>query len=462
MIRWFINLIILIIVTISCNSSYYRRSSSLSTLFIEGRYDEADAFLEKNVKWSKGGDKLLYYLNRGLISHFLKDYDKSNSFFEEAYKLSENYRVSYLKNSLSFITNSTVVDYTGEDHELLLLHYYKVLNFIHLNKFESALVECRRLEIKLAKLRDKYSKDSEYRRDAFVYNLMGIIYHASNDYNNAFIAYRNALEVYENDYKDFWQINIPEQLKADLLYCAYMSGLYDEYQFYLDKFGPNYKVVDDNLCELVCIWNNGLVPIKDDWGISFSIVRGANNDVYFINNDLDLFFAFPLGGEVGDDIFDLQFIKVSFPKYLEREPFYDEAKFIVGEKVFNLELIEDVNNVAFKLLSQRMVYEFSVSLLRCAIKKLTEHSIRKQNNLAGALIGGLNFFTEKADTRNWNLLPHSIYYSRIKLDPGKHNFSFVTKSSKNGFNKVYNDSVDLHNNHIFFLVFNSPYCLDAL
>ena len=38
---------------------------------------------------------------------------------------------------------------------------------------------------------------------------MGMIYDASGDKNNAFIAYRNAYEAYENSYGKLFNINTP-------------------------------------------------------------------------------------------------------------------------------------------------------------------------------------------------------------------------------------------------------------
>ena len=91
--------------------------------------------------------------------------------------------------------------YAGEDHELVLMHYFKALNFLRMNQFDEALVECRRINNKLNLLNDRYEKKkNRYRRDAFALNLMGIAYEASGDVNNAFIAYRNAYEAYDEDY----------------------------------------------------------------------------------------------------------------------------------------------------------------------------------------------------------------------------------------------------------------------
>src|SRR5690606_26879271 len=90
------------------------------------------------------------------------------------------------------------------------------------------LVECKRMNIRLNQLSDKYKSDNKYKRDAFIHLLMGIIYDANKDYNNAFIAYRNALEVYQTDYQKMFNLGPPEQLKQDLLRTAYLSGFNEE------------------------------------------------------------------------------------------------------------------------------------------------------------------------------------------------------------------------------------------
>ena len=49
-----------------------------------------------------------------------------------------------------------------------------------------------------------------------------------------------------------------------------------------------------------------------------------------------------------------------------------------------------------------------------------------QNKDAGFVLSALNAITEKADTRNWQSLPHSIYYQRVSLAEGSHAIDLVT------------------------------------
>ena len=66
-----------------------------------------------------------------------------------------------------------------------------------------------------------------------------------------------------------------------------------------------------------------------------------------------------------------------------------------------------------------MGIEFSKSILRVALKKFSEHQMRQENENGAALLSIVNAITEKADTRGWQTLPHSIYYGRIPLKQGE-------------------------------------------
>src|SRR5690606_16822618 len=148
----------------------------------------------------------------------------------------EDYRINYFHEAAGYLTNPNMSVYRGEDHEHLMLLYFKAINFLKMRKPEEALVECRRLNIRLNQLSDKYQSEQKYQRDAFIHNLMGIIYQTTGDYNNAFIAYRNALEIYEPDYSRLFSLSAPQQLKVDLLNTAWWTGFMDEFEYYKNKF----------------------------------------------------------------------------------------------------------------------------------------------------------------------------------------------------------------------------------
>jgi hypothetical protein len=93
--------------------------------------------------------------------------------------------------------------------------------------------------------------------------------------------------------------------------------------------------------------------------------------------------------------------------------------------MYPLELAEDINKIAFKSLQDRMALEFSKTLIRAAIKKAAEHSLKKEHEGWGAVLGAVNALSEKADTRNWQTLPHSILYTRVPLHEGTNETQFT-------------------------------------
>jgi hypothetical protein len=115
---------------------------------------------------------------------------------------------------------------------------------------------------------------------------------------------------------------------------------------------------------------------------------------------------------------------VAFPKYDERAEYYRQGTLSVDSISIPLEHAENITRIAIHSLRERMVLEFSKGLLRAALKKATELSIKKEDEGLAALIGVVNAMTEKADTRNWQTLPHSIYYARVPLKVGSNQVTF--------------------------------------
>ncbi len=422
-----------VLLTLCACGTYYQKHAKFHQLFLSDRLAEADALLASDKRAERRKTRLLHYLNRGVVAHLMGRYEESNEFLEQAYVTHEGFMTNYLEEGLAFLINPVVTDYRGEDHEALLLHYYKALNFLQLRQYDAALVECRRLNIKLNLLNDKYDSDQKYRRDAFIHTLMGLIYQANHDYNNAFIAYRNAVEIYQDDYGKLFGQTVPAQLKRDLIYSAYKTGFADQVTYYKRLFGLAYDPAQEATDgDVVLLWNNGLGPVKHEWGITFVIVQGAGGMVFFENRELGLAFPFPLPpeGNKKEALLGLKFVRVVFPEYQERPLMYTKATVTTayGQRQ-SLELAEDVNAISFQILKQRMMLELGKSLLRLALKQGLEHQIRKYNDVLGIIVSGINFATEQADTRNWQTLPHSIYYTRLRLPEGTHTIYFRASSA---------------------------------
>ncbi len=456
---------ITILFLVSC-ATYYQRQESFNALLLKGDLEQADATMAKDKKAPNGRNRLLYNLNRGSVNWMLGKSVESNTFFNQADIIAEDYQKTAASTALTYISNPMMAEYKPEDFEVVLIHYYKAINWLNLGNYENALVECRRLNIRLNALNDKYpTRRNRYKVDAFGLNLMGMVYDASGDYNNAFISYRNAVEAYETNYDTLFNVKAPIQLKKDLIRAAYRTGFRQEAEGYEKKYNLKYEATEATKGELVFFWNNGLGPIKGENSINFTILPGQQGLVTFVNQEYGINFPFYLPPSEKNNqsaLAELKFMRVAFPKYIERPTYYRSAAITTNGAEYTLEKAEDINQIAFKCLRDRMLRELGQSILRLATKKAAEYAVRRENQDLGAVVGIVNAITEKADTRNWQTLPYSISYTRVTLPEGQQNITLKTKAFDNRTQREYPFQFAIKRGKTVFQAFQSLESLPAV
>jgi hypothetical protein len=448
-------LLCILIILFGC-STYFQKNLLFHQSFTAGEIEKANEVLDSDADAAEGKNRLLFFMQKGVVLQLLGRYEESNKYLEQAYLYTEDLQTNYALEALSFLSNPTVKPYEGEDFEVVQIHYFKALNYLELGKYEEALVECRRLNIKLNELNDRYEDSkNRYRQDAFALNLVGIIYEASGEINNAFISYRNAYEVYRDVYQPHFGIEAPLQLKKDLLRSAYLNGFKDELALFEETFDMKYKPALNEGGELVFFMNNGLGPVKGEWSINFFIVKGSGGLVSFVNEEHGFNFPFSAGNGESSKLGDLKFVRVAFPKYIERKPHFNNTELNIAGNSYPLEMAQDINAIAFSTLEDRMLRELGNSLLRLAVKQAAEYALRQKNEGLGALLSIINSVTEKADTRNWQTLPYSIAYTRVPLAKGKHTMTLNGYSSNSGQSMIDSLNVDIKSGRTTFQVYHA-------
>lgn len=418
--RYCIILLLVCFLSSGC-ATWYQRTAAFQEAVGKGEFDRAEKLLQKDKKQARDKNKILYCLNQGYVYFMLGEYARSNAAFEMAEQLTEEQRRNVAAEAVVLISNPEVRPYRPEDFEVIMINFYKALNYLQMDNMEDALVEVRKINIRLQQLNDKYPEHkNRYRRDAFAQLLMGLIYDAAGDANNAFIAYRNAYDTYRSDYMENFGLAAPEQLKSDLLRTAYTSGLSAELAQYEKEFGMKYEPSPlPSHGQAVVFWLNGFGPVKAEWGITFTKINRGDGAVVFHNEELGLTFPFFWGSGYSDEdknaLADVNVVRAVFPKYVERPPLYKQGAVKYDNRTYPLQEAEDINQIAFKTLHDRMLREMSASLLRVGIKQGIKQVASKQNEWLGLAVGLTNAFTEKADTRNWQTLPHTVSYARIPL-----------------------------------------------
>ncbi|MCG9881345.1 MAG: hypothetical protein MH472_12165 [Bacteroidia bacterium] len=399
-----------------------------------GDFSAANKLLSNDEKWEKQQrNVLLFYLNKGTILFMEGNHAASNQYFRKADYLIEDFNKTAGDFAVSFLVNAKFSTYGGENFEQILIHYFTTLNCLALNQHDEALVECKRMLEKMQRITDSYKSENKYKRDAFAHNLLGMIYDLKSEYNDAFIAYRNALEIYKEDYAKNYDTQIPEQLKRDILRTAKRIGFTEELAAYEKEFNMVAESINRDDAEILFFWNNGLGPIKEQNSFNILILPAGNGYVNLVNPELGISMAWKVDDKnEKQDLLDMNFIRLALPKYVSRLPKYNTAKIEIGEQSKTLYLAENINAIAYKSLQDRMGKELAIGLGRVIAKQLAVHQLKKNKDQQGFAAAAMIYsaVSEQADTRNWQLLPYAIHYTRAKVKPGTHEVKFIASNSE--------------------------------
>lgn len=445
--------------TVSC-ATYHSLSQKYQEELIDGDFTKAISSIDKNKFLNKTRNELLYCLEKGKVTHLNGEYELSNELFNKADALIEDHKKNLVAGVLGVLTNPEKTTYRAEDFEKVAIHYYKALNYIFLNLYDDALVEAKRINIELKKINDSYptGKKNRYTTDAFALNLQGMLYESNGNINDAFISYRNAIDLYIANNDTYFGVPIPNQLKQDIINTAHLLGFTAEELKYSELFGLEFNKPKVAKGEVIVFWENGLVPYKSQTYFTFTALPGVNNSfVNFSNQDLGVSFMLPTAANSSSKLSDTSVLNVAFPKYENRPSVFSKAKIFINQNKrddYKFELIEDYATIAFKTLQDRTVREISKIALRVATKKASESIARNQNEGLGAIVGIFNAITEKTDTRNWQTLPSQIYYSRIPLTEEDNKIK-IQAQTKQGITQVKEFNVNSTKN-IQFLNYITP------
>jgi uncharacterized protein len=426
-------------------------------------YDKALSSLESNKFLKRNRNELLYHLEAGKLYRLQNNFAKSNEHLNIADNLMESNRRNVKDVAIGNLLNPGQETYRGEDHEKFLMHYYKALNYAALGKVEDVVVEARRITLANNTQEQQFTKDDKrYSADAFSINLQGMAYEMAGDYNNAFIAYRNALELFEKNNGSYYGVQQPQQLKLDLVRMAQRLGLTGSIAKYIDDVDTQ-MLVADTAGALILFIEEGQAPIKQESNfVLTSAGNGVNGfayvDQFGVNNNFN--FNNTSYGIADNDLAKFRTLRVALPSYTV---VYNQVPAIITVGIennsFSAQPVQNLNNVMINVMKEKFLREMGKALARQITKKLVEEGaeltaekiaernkkIDKDSTLtdeqkkekkkekakrvadaAGLAVNIFNAISERADTRNWQSLPAFINYVRIPLKRGENNISIKT------------------------------------
>jgi len=369
-----------------------------------GKYAEAAQLVEKNRETYGERNEVLYNLDRGVFLHYAGEYRKSNQAFEAAERrLDELFTRSVSGEVGAFLSNDNTLPYRGEDYEAVVVNIYRALNYVMLGQKDEALVEARKVDLKLDLINRAYAPGEKnvYKEDAFARYLMGVLYEQGgtrDDLNDAYISNRLAASIYEKDFARHYSVDVPDTLKVNLLTTARFMGR-EELERARQKF-PNVPLLEPEL-------------------------KREQGELYFVH------YAGRAPDKVEDAIMahmpDGYLLRIAFPRYRRRSYLVTGSRVVVnGSVAARLEEAEPIGDIAIQSLANRKGRIQAKAIARATTKYLAtraaSQAARRDSELAGALtfLAGnvASAVSEQADLRAWETLPDRILMGRVLLAPG--------------------------------------------
>ena len=364
----------------------------------------------------------------GLTAHYANQYNESSKAFDQAEQIAEErYTKSISTEALSLITSDRIRPYVGKSYERLLAHYYHALNYIKQDKFDEALVECRRAT-NLIQYFISEEKEYNYIGTGFLAYFSGILYEAAGELNNALISYKQAEQYYKSA-SDTTGIEIPDDVGHSLVRISRKLNFEDDLERYSILYG-NPPQLPENHGELILFYETGYVPRKGQQTLTFPILK---TDKLGEDDSDPVEFARTLRGREGLVVEEIKLeylLHVAIPSIDSFRPQYKSIRVSVDNTSQDAELVEDVEAAAILTLQSEKTAILIRTLVRALGKYLITRNAKKQNEVLGVLTNLAGVLTESADRRSWQTLPNQIYIVRMSLPSGNHNLklSFLNKN----------------------------------
>ncbi len=311
------------------------------------------------------GDQLVYLLEYGTALQICKDYKTSNQVFLRADKLSDDLDYHSATRVVgAALLNEEMIQYKGDTFEKLFINAEAALNYLQMGEFDDALVEVRRINDKFQKMNSDDKKKFEL--NSFTQYISGLIWESDHKYDDACISYKTAYKI-DPSYRG---------VALDMLRGCWLARRNQEFDLMVKDIGPSEEELSNikqkNSNELVFIFLQG-------WGPQKAPRPDARIYPYLV--------------PVYSTTQTLQ-VEVDGKKYVS-QPVYSVEKAAI-----------ETLNADYASLVARRVGSF-------VAKQVVADQIRQKDRALGDIANLIMLASEKADLRQWSMLPQTVQVIRI-------------------------------------------------
>lgn len=390
--RFFLPLIALGLV--SC-ATYQGKIGTARTLLQNGQFTEALSQL-KALADQPGNDQLIYLLDYATALQMNGNYTESNKYFLQADKLADIQDYTSLSlESGSFLFGEEMVQYKGEDFEVVLINAMTAINFLCLGDLDSAMVEVRRLNEKLRRFRLEAKR--KFTDNPLALYLSAIIYEANKNWDDAAIAYEQVYKI-EPHYQPLREDLIRSNLKAGRMESA------KKWKAAFPEIKEDISWKNNKISEIIVVYQQGWGPRKNFRPESF---------------------RYPAMYPVWSAKLNIT------PKLF---PLMNSVPLSTVESFKNDETLFSVERVAINSLEDQYASLIARRIGGAIVKEVVAEQIRKDNRLLGDIALMAMYVSDRADLRQWSTLPRAFKIFRLPVPAGNYRLEIDNKEKINNLN----------------------------
>ena len=427
----------------------------------------------------------LYYLNKAMVLRQLDNYQASIETFEQAKNVIGRLSPTSITGSLAAYTiTEQFNNYQASTFDRLFVHIYQIMNYLALNKLDSARVEAMQIDLALNRL----TEENLYQEAASARYITGLVFEANQEPDNAFIAYQHAFNNYQRA-----NVHIPHDLQHRLKSLSHRLGVdlgltlsesfvaqeeetmppslpHGQIVVLADiDFAPRLTMVDTTV---VNPDNGNIVRVsipkyqsrmleRMDVRLSLKPKRIATANTTVENTAPASTVTESADAESTDP--ESTDPESSAPKNTSPEitaPEITASGITAQEKNIAAEDLANIEAIAMEELDRKMPTIIARTISRNISKNAIANQVSEENQILGQLVSIVGAALEQADTRSWLTLPNKLQIASQSLAQGNYQLQVeVLDRSGHVVHQKTIDSIEVAPNQLTFVNFSwqKPY-----
>ena len=419
--------------------------SSLKT----GNYKEALKTIKKSEQ-----DDLLWYLDAGLISNYAQDHNATIHYFDKSEDKIKQYDKEVLAGTVmanvgAVITNDTFMDYRPKIYEGIMVNTYKGINFLKNRDFANARVEFNRALERQRRAKEFFASEIKQEKEKVAAEETAKMKKKKINVHKAKSASSNrkTKNAIEKKYSNLFAFKAyPDFVNP---FTSYMAGLFfissHEYAKAADILKETYGMIKDNEAAASYVRKDLEYALK-----ASATLKNSSKEHYawviFSNGEgpskKELRFDIPLFLVTNK----INYTGIALPTFKENPEAFSHLVLKNGVKTVNTKQVASMDKIIKAEFQKRFPTVMTRAITRTVAQSLLQYQMQKQGGLLGGIVGAVyQGFMNRADTRQWRLLPKDFQIARIPLT------SPVLDINSPMNNKPIVLNLDQNKNHIVYI-----------